>query len=145
MKMRRISALMAVAALGLALSVAQAEDTPDATLQLSKGSVAAGIGFSWGSGTLTYQGKDYPITVNGLSVGDVGVSRIEASGKVYNLKKLADFDGNYTAATAGATIAGGASVTAMKNQNGVSVHLVSTSQGLKWNLSASGVSMRISQ
>ena len=145
MKMRRISALMAVAALGLALSVAQAEDTPDATLKLSKGSVAAGIGFSWGSGTLTYQGKDYPITVNGLSVGDVGVSRIEASGKVYNLKKLADFDGNYTAATAGATIAGGASVTAMKNQNGVSVHLVSTSQGLKWNLSASGVSMRISQ
>jgi hypothetical protein len=75
----------------------------------------------------------------------VGVSRIEASGKVYNLKKLADFDGNYTAATAGATIAGGASATAMKNQNGVSVHLVSTSQGLKWNLSASGVSMRISQ
>jgi hypothetical protein len=145
MKMRRISALMAVAALGLALSVAQAEDTPDATLKLSKGSVAAGIGFSWGSGTLTYQGKDYPITVNGLSVGDVGVSRIEASGKVYNLKKLADFDGNYTAATAGATIAGGASATAMKNQNGVSVHLVSTSQGLKWNLSASGVSMRISQ
>jgi hypothetical protein len=143
--MRRISALMAVAALGFALSVAQAEDTPDATLKLSAGSVAAGIGYSWGSGTLTYMGKDYPITVKGLSVGDVGASKIEASGSVYNLKKLADFDGNYTAATAGATIAGGASVTAMKNQNGVTVNLVSTSQGLKWSLSASGVDMKISK
>src|SRR6266403_5472658 len=42
---------------------------PDATLRLKGGSFAAGIGFSWGSGTLTYQGKDYPVSVNGLSLG----------------------------------------------------------------------------
>jgi hypothetical protein len=34
---------------------------PDATLRLSGGSFAAGIGFSWGKGTLTYKGKDYPV------------------------------------------------------------------------------------
>lgn len=44
------------------LAVAQ-ERRPDATLQLSQGSVAAGIGFSWGKGTLTYEGKTYPVKV----------------------------------------------------------------------------------
>jgi hypothetical protein len=142
--MRRMSMLMMVAALGLALSVAQAEEEkPDATLKLSGGSVAAGLGVSWGGGTLTYKGKDYPISVTGISVGDVGVTKLEASGSVYNLKKLDDFDGNYTAAAAGATLAGGASAVAMKNQNGVKVNLVATTQGVKIVLGGGGVDMKI--
>jgi hypothetical protein len=143
MKVRTGGVLVTIAALGLLLSVAQAEEKPDATLKLSAGSVAAGVGYSWGSGTLTYQGKTYDIDVSGLSVGDVGASKVEASGSVYNLSKLADFDGNYTAAGAGATVAGGASALAMKNQNGVTVNLVSTTQGLKFALGAAGVSMKI--
>jgi hypothetical protein len=137
--------LGALAALGLVLSAAQAaeKEKPDATLALSGGSVAAGIGYSWGSGTLTYQGKTYPVEVSGLSAGDVGASKVEASGEVFHLKKLADFDGNYTAGTAGATVGGGAAKTIMKNQNGVTVHLVSTSQGIKFSLAASGVSLKI--
>jgi hypothetical protein len=142
--MRRMSMLMIVAALGLALSVAQAEEQkPDATLKLSGGSVAAGLGVSWGGGTLTYKGKDYPISVTGISVGDVGITKLEASGSVYNLKKLDDFDGNYTAAAAGATLAGGASAVAMKNQNGVKVNLVATTQGVKLVLGGGGVDMKI--
>ena len=43
------------------------------TLTLSAGSVALGIGFAWGSGVLRYQGKDYPISVQRLSVADVGL------------------------------------------------------------------------
>ena len=35
----------------------------------------------------------------------------------YNLKNLADFDGNYTAVAAGATVGGGASAGTMTNQN----------------------------
>jgi hypothetical protein len=142
--MRRIMGFVTIAALSVALSVAFAEEKqPDATLKLSGGSVAAGIGLSWGEGTLTYKGKTYPVDVKGLSVGDVGVTKIEASGKVYNLKGLADFDGNYTAVGAGATVAGGGSVTAMKNQNGVSVELVATTQGLKFALGGGGVDMKI--
>ena len=142
--MRRISALVAVAALGLALGVAQAEDKkPDATIKLSGGSVAAGLGVSWGGGTLTYKGKDYPISVSGMSVGDVGVTKLEASGKVYDLKKLDDFDGNYAALAAGATVAGGGSAVTMRNQNGVSVNLVATTQGVKFVLGGGGVDMKV--
>jgi len=145
--MQRIMGLITVGALALALTAAQAaeEKTPDATIALHGGSVAAGIGISWGSGTLTYKGKDYPIDVKGLSIGGVGATSIEASGKVYNLKKLEDFNGNYTAVGAGLTAAGGGSVSAMRNQNGVSVEVVATTQGVKFALGGGGVDMKIKQ
>ena len=73
----------------------------------------------------------------------MGVSKVEASGNVYNLKKLDDFDGNYTAAAAGAALAGGATGVTMKNQNGVSVTLVATTQGVKLVLGGGGVDMKI--
>ena len=143
--MRRMIGIATIAALGFCLTVAHAaeEKTPDATIKLSGGSVAAGIGISWGGGTLTYKGKDYPIDVKGLSVGDVGITKLEASGSVYNLKSLDDFNGNYTAAGAGLTAAGGAGVATMKNQNGVTVNLVATTQGVKFALGAGGVDMKI--
>jgi hypothetical protein len=50
--------------------------------------------------------------------------------QVYNLAKIEDFDGNYTAVSAGATVAGGGSATAMQNQNGVVIKMHSTNQGL---------------
>ena len=143
MRMRTISTLVTVAALGLFLTAAQAEDKPDAMLKLSGGSVAAGVGYTWGGGTLTYKGKTYRVELSGLSVADVGATKIEAKGSVFHLNKLEDFDGNYTAATAGMTIAGGGSATAMQNQNGVVIQIVSTTQGLKFALAASGVSLKI--
>jgi len=143
--MKNVGRFLMVALLGVAVSMAIAADakTPDATLKLSTGSVAAGIGFSWGGGTLTYKGKDHEISVKGLSVGDVGITKAEASGKVYGLKDLKDFDGNYTAVGAGATVAGGGSVVSMRNQNGVTIDLVATTQGLKVTLGGGGVDLKI--
>jgi hypothetical protein len=117
--------------------------TPDGTLELKEGSVAAGVGYSWGGGTLTFHGKKYPVSVTGLSVGSVGASSVTARGSVYNLKKLEDFSGNYTAAKAGATVGGGGAVATMQNQNGVKINLSSTSRGLKLTLAAEGVSLKL--
>ena len=139
----RAGVLMVIAALALYLTSVQAEDRPDAMLKLSGGSVAAGVGYTWGGGTLRYKGRIYNVEVSGLSVADVGATRIEAKGSVFHLKKLEDFDGNYTAATAGMTIAGGGSATAMQNQNGVVIQIVSTTQGLKFALALSGVSLKV--
>jgi outer membrane immunogenic protein len=144
--MKRITGFITAAALGLTLATAQAKDTsPAATIKLSGGSVAAGVGVEWGRGTLTYDGQEYPISVKGLSVGDVGVTSIEASGKVFDLKSLRDFDGNYTTVAAGVTAAGGARVAVMKNQNGVAVELVSTTQGVQIGLGGAGVDMKINK
>src|SRR5262245_34209877 len=145
--MRQLALGLVVAAtLSLPLSTALAKaKAPDATLQLSSGSVAAGIGFSWGGGTLTYRGRRYPVSVDGLSVGSVGISRATASGTVTNLKKLEDFNGTYTAVGAGATVAGGVGISTMENQNGVRVTLRATSRGIKFTLGAAGVTMRIKE
>jgi hypothetical protein len=134
--MRKLGRIvMVVAIVALVAGTAFAQDKPDATLVFSGGSVAAGIGYSWGSGTLTYQGKQYPFSVEGLSVGGtVGGASVTASGNVYNLKTLDDFNGNFTAATAGVTVGGGAAGTAMQNQKSVVIKLVSTTKGVTFNL-----------
>ena len=143
--MKRI--LMGIAVIGAMLLVGPigraAEQKPDATVKMTGKSVAAGVGFSWGSGVLTYQGKDYPFSITGLSAGDIGVSSAELSGSVYNLKNLADFDGNYTGVTAGATVAGGGGGTTMKNQNGVVMNVVSTTRGLTFKLGVDGMKVQL--
>ena len=129
----------------LATSGARAADKPSATLELKEGSVAAGVGFSWGGGTLVYKGKTYKVSVDGLTVGSVGISEATASGKVYNLKHLKDFDGIYTAVNVDATLAGGGAVASMKNQNGVRIDLKATTAGVKLTLGASGVNLKIKE
>ena len=122
------------------------ESKPDATLRLSGGSFALGIGFRWGAGTLTYKGKDYPIKVNGLSVGKVGITGSSAYGEVFNLKHLQDFNGHYNvgaAGTRGVTLGAGKTGTIMSNQAGVIVRISSTQQGIAVNATGGGVDMQL--
>ena len=99
MKRRWIVPVLFFAIVALLAPLASAEDkAPDATLRLSEGSVAAGIGWNWGKGTLSYMGKTYHFKVSGVTVAEVGITRAEASGSVYNLKSVDDFNGVYAAA-----------------------------------------------
>ena len=122
------------------------QSNPDATLRLSGGSFALGIGFNWGSGTLAYKGKNYPVKVNGLSVGKVGMTDTSAYGEIFNLKHLQDFNGHYSfgaAGTRGVTIAKGKAGTLMSNQAGVIVRLSTTQKGVNVNATGGGVDMQI--
>ena len=143
---RRMISLMVMTSLVVVggLTLAQ-EKQPDATLRLTAGSVAAGIGFTWGDGVLTYKGREYPFSIGGLSVVDVGIAQASASGSVYNLKNLEDFNGTYTGVTAGATVAGGAGAATIQNQNGVAINLVGTSQGLQFKRSLDGGKMTLKE
>ena len=122
------------------------ESKSDATLRFSGGSFALGIGFRWGSGTLTYQGKNYPVKVNGFSVGKVGMTGSSAYGEVFNLKHLQDFNGHYNvgaAGTRGVTLGSGKAGTLMSNQAGVIVRLAATQTGVDVNVTGGGVDMQI--
>jgi len=116
---------------------------PDATVSLNAGSAAAGIGYVWGHGDLTYKDQTYHISISGVSVADVGAAKITAEGSVYHLNNLADFDGTYTTVSAGLTGAGGGSATYMKNQHGVVIKLTSKEMGVRIHLSAEGVKIKI--
>ena len=133
-------------ALGCAavFSVALAADpAPSGTVTLTSKAVALGVGVSWGDGTLTFGGKKYPFSVEGLSVADLGVSNITSSGEVFNLKNAADFSGNYVAAEAGIAVAGGPTDQILKNQNGVVLRLHGTQSGARLTLAAQGVKLTI--
>ena len=116
----------------------------EGTITFTGGAVAIGIGFQWGGGTLTYQGRQYPFSLNGLSVVDVGVTRITGSGNVRNLRSIADFSGNYVSMAVGATVAGGGSVVSLRNQNGVVIDGVTTTQGVRLTLAPGGVNITLS-
>ena len=141
--MKRVTVVVLVLVVGLALCglafAKEAAKKPDATLKLSEGQVAVGIGWSWGKGVLTYKGKEYPFKVEGLSVGDVGITKAEAEGKVYNLKKIEDFGGKYLSGSAQATLALGAGATAMQNDKGVVLHLFPKTKGVNLKLAGEGV------
>ena len=120
---------------------------PSAYVWLSGGSVAVGIGYSWGHGTL-YNSKDqkqYKFKHSGVSVADVGAAGINAEGEVYNLTTPADLSGDYTAVTAGVTIIEGGSVAYLKNDKGVVIKLHSQTGGLRFNLSANGMHITLQQ
>jgi hypothetical protein len=134
------------------LTTATAQDTganaqdpalPDATVSLDAGSVAAGIGYTWGHGKVNFKNTYHKFTISGLSLLDVGGASISATGYVYNLTNIDDFAGNYSAYSAGATIGGGGSVAYMKNEHGVVIKLTSTTGGLRFNLAASGVNVKL--
>src|SRR6187455_3008208 len=111
--------LVALACLAMFSFVMAAEQAPSGTIKLTSKSVAVGIGVTWGDGTLTFGGKTYPFSVEGLSVVDLGVSDVSTSGEVFNLKNVADLSGTYAAGEIGAAIVKGENDTIMKNNKGV--------------------------
>ena len=148
--MQRATAILAVVGLFLVFVVAGtsavlAQGATTGKVTVESKSVALGVGVSWGDGVLEYKGKKYSFTVEGLSVVDLGVSKVSAKGDVKNLKKVEDFAGTYTAAVAGGAAGGGAGVAALKNQNGVEMDLIATGQGVKLSLAGAGVTIKLKQ
>jgi hypothetical protein len=135
---------LAVGCAGM-VSLVGAADAPVAsgTVEISSSAVAVGIGVTWGDGTLSYHGQKYVFSVNGLSVVDLGISTITATGEVSNLNKVEDFSGNYAAGEAGIALAGGQSDVIMKNEHGVVLKLHGTQQGVRLTLAAQGVSLKL--
>lgn len=146
-QIKKIGLLLLISGLTASFAHAAASPTPApaaaATIKFTGGSAALGIGWSWGKGVLTFKGKEYPISVKGLSLGKVGITGVTASGEVLNLKKLQDFDGNYTGVGAGVTLAGGRSAVTIKNQNGVRVRIISTTRGADLTIGVGGVDLRL--
>ena len=144
--LKTISFSLLACAFLTSVSFAATQSKADATLRLSLKSAAVGLGFSSGTGTLTYKGKDYPVKVKGFSVGKVGLTSSSAYGEVFNLKHLQDFNGHYDvngAGTRGVTVGAGKTGTLMSNQAGVIVRVASRQSGVAVNATGGGVDMQL--
>jgi hypothetical protein len=143
--MRGAGFLVAVIATIVMLSsaVCAEEAKPDATLAVKQTSLALVLGYTWGNGTLTYADKTYPVSVAGFSVLAIGLAFAEATGEVYNLKKLEDFNGTYIAGSVEGTLGAGAGATTMRNQNGVVIKFFTSTEGLNLKISPEGIQLNL--
>jgi len=142
----RTAKVASVAVLGLAVmaSAVSAEGEarrPDASVRLSGNSVALGLGYAWGTGVLTYNGKEYRFKIRGLTTGAVGATSIDVTGDVYHLKGIEDFAGTYAGFTAEATVGGGMDFSIIQNGSGVYIELHGTSMGMLFQAGPSGINL----
>jgi hypothetical protein len=143
MKRLKVGFLVA-ATLFLLSGIASAQDNkPDATLKMVQRGVALGIGVSWGDGTLTFKGKQYHFVIHGLSINDIGISDVKATGKVFGLKNIQDFNGSYQSIGSESTMGKGVGAIMMKNQNGVGIQIITLSKGARIKLSIDGVELTL--
>jgi hypothetical protein len=116
---------------------------PPTTIHLHGGAVGFIVGVGGASGYIRFHGEDYPIEVSGLKVGTIGVSSYDLDGQVYNLHRLSDIEGDYSAGEASATAGAGGGGIDMTNGNGVEIHATSTSAGLQLTLGGGGVTITL--
>jgi hypothetical protein len=113
---------------------------PDGTIDMQQVQVAYLASGGGGSGTLFYKGAAYPFTVGGVGIGGIGASTITASGDVYKLSSLAQFQGTYGQARYGFAIGtDSAGDLWLQNEAGVILHLKAKRKGLMLSLGGDAV------
>ncbi len=135
--------------LGLSLALTGAADAqtakkPSGTVTIDETQFGFIIGGSVGGGQLTYQGKKHTFKIGGISLGaNIGVSKLSAAGEVYDLTDLSKFEGTYAKLDGSITLGGGVGGTVLKNEHGVIMRLQTTQEGVQFNLSANGVTVKL--
>ena len=111
------------------------------TVRLKITKVGFIVGVGGGSGTLTFQGKQYRLSVGGVSAGTIGAAGADLVGTASNLRTAADIAGTYSAVSAGVAVAGGGKAATLRNANGVVLQLQGRQVGFEASLSLSGLTI----
>jgi len=90
------------------------------------------VGAGGGRGVLTFRHRNYPFTVQGLSLGiTAGASVNKLVGRADYLNELGDFNGTYSVVGAGAALIGGVGGVQLRNDKGVTITLQGPRAGLE--------------
>lgn len=116
-------------------------DTGSVRLKIAKAGFIVGVG--GGSGILHFRGRNYPISIGGISVGTIGAAGVDLVGRAYNLHGPADIAGTYTAVSASVAIAGGVRATRLQNGNGVVLDLHGRQVGFEASASLGGMTISL--
>jgi hypothetical protein len=132
----------AIAMAGIGASSAARADSGTVRINVLKGGWF--IGASGGSGTLTFRGRSYPLSIGGLSAGLVfGASQTYLSGRVSRINRPSDVAGVYGAGGAGAAIGRGVSAIVLTNEKGALLELSGRQTGLMVNADLSGLAISL--
>jgi len=90
------------------------------------------VGAGGGKGILTFRHRNYPFTVQGLSLGlTAGASLNKLVGRAEYINELSDFSGTYSVVGAGGALIGGVGGVQLRNDRGVIITLQGPKGGLE--------------
>ncbi len=142
--MRHLLIATAVAAAtALAVPAAAGPMVPTGTVTIDEAQFGFLIGGNTGGGVLHFHHKSYPFKIGGISIGDIGGSKVKGFGTVYNLKSVADFPGTFSKLDASATAGKGEGALKLKNEHDVVLELHTSSTGLQLSAGAGGVKITL--
>jgi hypothetical protein len=102
------------------------------------------LGVTGGSGTLTFRGRQYPLSVGGIRAGAlIGISATDLVGTASNLHSPGDIAGLYPAIGAGLSVAGGRTAAQLSNANGVVLRLRGRQIGFSFSIDLAGMSISL--
>lgn len=112
-------------------------EKPSGTVQIDFTQIAFIGSGAKGNGVLTFQGRQYPFEVTGVGVGGFGAAKVNATGEVYGLNRLADFAGAYAQGRIGLVVGDtGKGGLWLRNEHGVVMRLESRMRGVALTLGA---------
>jgi hypothetical protein len=134
--------LILAASIGLATSSLAITGTVRVTVAKAGFIVGAG----GGKGVLTFRHRNYPFTVQGLSLGvTAGGSVSKLVGRAAYINELSDFAGAYSVVGAGAALFGGVGGVQLKNDKGVVITLQGARAGLEVSANVTKVVITLDQ
>lgn len=143
--MRILSAVrtgLVVLAAVIGLSSSALADSGSISLRIVKAGFF--VGGSAGSGVLRFHGRNYPVSIGGLSYGfTIGASETRFRGRVTNIRRPSDIEGVYAQAGAGVAAVRGAQAVVLTNQNGAVLTLSGEQAGLIVSADLSGLALTL--
>jgi hypothetical protein len=137
---------IAVMALALAVGVAAPSHAITGTVRVTVAKAGFIVGAGGGRGTLTFRNRNYPFTVQGLSLGlTAGASINKLVGRADYINELSDFAGTYSVVGAGGALIGGVGGAQLKNDKGVVITLQGPKGGLEVSANVTKVVITLDQ
>jgi hypothetical protein len=137
---------VAVATLAVSIGFATPSHSLTGIVRVTVAKAGFVLGAGGGEGTLTFRHRNYPFTVQGLSLGiTAGASINKLVGRASSIKELSDFSGTYSVVGAGAALVGGVGGVQLKNDKGVIITLVGSKVGFELAANISKVVITLDQ
>src|ERR1700751_2882941 len=132
--------------LAVAVGMAAPSHAITGTVRVTVAKAGFIVGAGGGKGVLTFRHRNYPFTVQGLSLGvTAGASVSKLVGRAAYLNELSDFAGAYSVVGAGAALFGGVGGVQLKNDKGVIITLQGAKGGLEVSANITGVVIKIDE
>jgi len=143
---KRRSNWAALTAFVAAIGVTMPSHAITGTVRVTVAKAGFVVGAGGGRGTLTFRHRNYPFTVQGLSLGfTAGASINKLVGRAEYINELGDFAGTYSVVGAGGALIGGVGGVQLKNDKGVVITLQGTKGGLEVSANVTKVVITLDQ